>query len=198
MSLIKINLLSLTILVSTFSFAERTAYVTDNLSTAVRSGATNEYRIIYYLPAGTSVTVLDDEPENGFIKVRDDKGREGWTLERFITDQKGARIKLVETQDQLSKALLTIENQKKQHSAEMAKLQQQLDSASNLIEKNQSLQQEISELQTKNSTLEQQNRRMNDRYLQEWFFAGGLTVVVGVVIGVIFGRISRKKRSAWN
>lgn len=177
--------------------AEKTAYVTDNLSTAVRSGATNEYRILYYLPAGSQLTVLDDPAENGFIKIRDDRGREGWTLERFITEQKGARIRLAETQEQLSKALLEIENLKKQHQQQISALQDKMNKSQNLLDEAKNFQQTISELQTKNSTLQQQNRRMNDRYLQEWFFAGAAVIIVGIVIGLLIGRMSRKKKSGW-
>ncbi|NVJ61168.1 MAG: TIGR04211 family SH3 domain-containing protein [Gammaproteobacteria bacterium] len=178
-------------------WAEKTAYVTDNLSTAVRSGATNEYRILFYLPAGTQLTVLDDPAENGFVKVRDGQGREGWTLERFVTEQKGARIRLAETQEQLSKALLEIESLKQQHQKQLSSIQEKMNQSQQLIEEAQNFQQTISELQTKNSTLMQQNRRMNDRYLKEWFFAGSGVILVGIIFGLLLGRMSRKKKSGW-
>ncbi len=183
---------------STVALAEKTAYVTDNLSTAVRSGTSSEYRIVFYVPAGSAVTVLDDPAENGYIKVRDDRGREGWTLERFITDTKGARIRLAETQQKLSEALLEIENLKKQHQSEIKALTSRLESANEIVEKSKSFQMELSEIQTRNTTLEQQNKRLADRFQQEVFFAGAIVVVGGALIGVIIGRFSRKKRSAWN
>ncbi len=183
---------------SALVYAEKTAYVTDNLSTAVRSGTSSEYRILFYVPAGSAITVLDDPAENGYIKVRDERGREGWTLERFITDTKGARIRLAETQQKLSEALLEIENLKKQHQSEIKALTARLDSANEIVERSKSFQKELSELQTRNTTLEQQNRRLADRFQQEVFFAGAIVVVGGALIGVIIGRFSRKKRSAWN
>lgn len=191
-------LMLIALVTSASVFAEKTAYVTDNLSTAVRSGATNEYRILFYVPAGSAITVLDDAPENGFIKVRDSKGREGWTLDRFITDTKGSRIQLEETRQELSAALLTIENLKQQHADEMAKLQEQLASANVIVKKSATFQNEISELQTENATLEQQNKRMADRFQQEVFFAGAIVVAAGCLIGVIIGRVSRKKQSGWS
>jgi len=188
----------LLLFISITSWAERPAYVTDNLSTAVRSGATSEYRIIYYLPAGSELTVLDDPAENGFIKIRDSRGREGWTLERFVTDSKSNRVKLAETQEQLSKALLEIENLKKQHAEEMAAIKERLDSANVIVNKSKTFQQEISELRTSNTTLEQQNRRLADRFQQEVFFAGAIVVAAGALFGFVFGRIARKKRGGWN
>jgi SH3 domain protein len=180
------------------AFAERTAYVTDNLSTAVRSGTSTEYRILFYVPAGAAITVLDEPAENGYIKVRDERGREGWTLERFITNTKGARIRLAETQQQLSEALLEIENLKKQHQNEIKALTARLNAANEIVEKSKSFQQELSELQTRNTVLEQQNRRLADRFQQEVFFAGAIVVVAGAIIGMLIGRFTRRKRSAWN
>jgi SH3 domain protein len=183
---------------SSLALAERVAYVTDNLSTAVRSGTSTEYRILFYVPAGAAITVLDEPAENGYIKVRDEKGREGWTLERFITNTKGARIRLAETQQQLSEALLEIENLKKQHQSEIKALTARLNAANEIVEKSKTFQQQLSELQTRNTVLEQQNRRLADRFQQEVFFAGAIVVIAGAIIGIFIGRYARKKRSAWN
>jgi len=195
---VKRLLLLMLVSISPWLAAEKTAYVTDNLSTAVRSGATNEYRILFYVPAGSQVTVLDDAADNGFIKVRDDRGREGWTLERFIVDTKGARIRLQEVEAQLAEALQTIETMKKQHEGEMSAVQDRLNNANEIVRKSASFQQQISELQTENTTLEQQNRMMADRFQQEVLFAGAIVVLGGMVIGAFLGRMSRKKRSNWN
>ncbi len=185
------------LLIAPLIYAEKTAYVTDNLSTAVRTGATNEYRILYYLPAGTQVTVLDDEIENDFIKVRDERGREGWTLARFITDTKGSIIRLKETQRELNNALQNIEQLKSKHLSEVQNLQERLNSANAIVEASKSYQSLISQLETRNTTLEQQNKRLNDRFEQEVFFAGALVVLGGMFLGFLFGKMGGRKRSQW-
>ncbi len=185
------------LLITPFVYAEKTAYVTDNLSTAVRTGATKENRILYYLPAGTQVTVLDDEVENDFIKVRDERGREGWTLARFITDTKGSIIRLKETQRELNNALQNIEQLKSKHLSEVQNLQERLNSANAIVEASKSYQSLISQLETRNTTLEQQNKRLNDRFEQEVFFAGALVVLGGMFLGFLFGKMGGRKRSQW-
>ncbi|NVJ49320.1 MAG: TIGR04211 family SH3 domain-containing protein [Gammaproteobacteria bacterium] len=191
-------LLILSLCCSSALMAEQTAYVTDNLSTAVRSGATNEYRIVFYLPAGSSVTVLDDAAENGFIKVRDERGREGWTLERFIVETKGARVRLAETQQQLASALSTIETMKTEHEQALKSIQDKLDIANDIVRRSATFQNQISELQTKNATLEQQLELKDGRFREEVFLAGAGVIVVGMFMGMIMGRLFRKKRSSWN
>ncbi|MEE4244838.1 MAG: TIGR04211 family SH3 domain-containing protein [Kangiellaceae bacterium] len=178
--------------------AERTAYVTDNIGSAVRSGTSIEYRILFNINAGSTITVLDDAEENGYVKIRDSRGREGWTLARFITDRKSSRVRLSEVSTALAQANKTITQLKAQHQKELSQLTQQLEQANMIVEKSKYFQEQISELETNNATLSQQNRLASDRYVREQFFYGAAVIVVGIIFGMFISRGGKNKRSGWS
>ena len=127
----------------------------------------------------------DDGPD-----PTEDHGPRG--LQGFHHEHGGA------VQERLAAALLQIEQMKADHQQQVAALKQSLNSANAIVEKSKSFQNQISELQTVNSRLTQQNELFKDRFSQESFLAGAAAIIVGILIGVIFGRISKRKRSGWN
>ena len=67
------------------AFAE-TAYITERLEVPVRSGETRDHRIIRYLQAGSQIEVLKTYG-TGYSQIKDERGREGFVLGRYIVDQ---------------------------------------------------------------------------------------------------------------
>ena len=67
------------------AFAE-TAYITEKLEIPVRSGESREYRVIRYLQAGAQVEILETY-ESGYTKIKDERGREGFVLGRYLVDR---------------------------------------------------------------------------------------------------------------
>ena len=67
------------------AFAE-TAYITEKLEIPVRSGESRDYRIIRYLQAGAQVEILETY-ESGYKKIKDERGREGFVLGRYLVDR---------------------------------------------------------------------------------------------------------------
>ena len=63
-----------------------TAYITEKLEIPVRSGESREYRIIRYLQAGAQVEILETY-ESGYAKIKDERGREGFVLGRYLVDR---------------------------------------------------------------------------------------------------------------
>jgi SH3 domain protein len=78
-------LLGLVASVPLVAYAE-TAYITEKLEVPVRSGESREYRIIRYLQAGARVEMLQTY-ESGYTKIRDERGREGFVLGRYLVDR---------------------------------------------------------------------------------------------------------------
>ena len=120
------------------------AYIIDNLYTFMRSGAGKNYRLLGSVDAGTKLTVLSKE-ENGFIKIKDDKDREGWVESKFISQTPG----LHQQYQTLSSEMSTVQNKLRQAQIELPQLQEHNQSLTN---QNKLLNQQITELQT---TLEQ-------------------------------------------
>ena len=58
-------------LLSTYSVAQSAQWVTDELSVTMRSGKSNQHKIIKFLTSGTSATVLEVDEETGYSLVRE-------------------------------------------------------------------------------------------------------------------------------
>ncbi|MFT7567095.1 MAG: SH3 domain protein, partial [Pseudoalteromonas distincta] len=122
-----------------------TAYIIDNLYTFMRSGASKNYRLLGSVDAGTKLTLLSNE-ENGFIKIKDDKDREGWIETKFITKTAG----LHQQYKTLSSEMSTMQEKLRQAQIELPQLQEQNQT---LTDQNLQLSAQITKLKT---TLEQE------------------------------------------
>lgn len=80
---------------------EKPAFIIDTLSTPVRSGPGNEYRTISTVRAGENVTYIGQNPANGFIKIRDDAGTEGWLSGEYISYSASPKSDLTSLKQQL-------------------------------------------------------------------------------------------------
>ena len=194
--MIKSILLALTSLlgmafITSISAAESTAYISDELLIHVRTGPSDGYRIAYYLKSGTPVTLVEEATESGYQRITDPRGRDGWVESKWVTPTASAKQRLAET-------IREMESLKQQQQRQVATLRQSLNSANAIVEKSRTFQEQISELQTSNTTLAQQNKLLSDRFQQEVFFAGALVLGAGAILGIIIGRFSRKKRSGWS
>ncbi|MFN6971951.1 MAG: TIGR04211 family SH3 domain-containing protein, partial [Rheinheimera sp.] len=81
---------------------EKPAFIIDTLSTPVRSGPGNEFRSIATVGAGENVTYIGQNPANGFIKIRDNAGNEGWLSGEYITYTASPKSSLESLKQQLS------------------------------------------------------------------------------------------------
>jgi SH3 domain protein len=75
-----------------------TRYVTDDLEVTMRSGQSTRNSIVRMLKSGTTLEVLQEEPESGYSLVRLASGTEGWVLTRFLVDQPVAKDVLPDLQ----------------------------------------------------------------------------------------------------
>ncbi len=64
-------------------------YISDELFTYMHSGPGTQYRIIGSVDAGTKVTVVDTNRNEGYSQVIDDRGRKGWVESKYVTNQPG-------------------------------------------------------------------------------------------------------------
>lgn len=78
-------------------------------------------------------------------------------------------------------------------------LAQDIADKGNIIQLNNNLQQQVSELQNEADTLRQQNALQKDRFHKDVFYAGALVLLFGMFLSWVLSRFSRKKRqsSGW-
>lgn len=96
---------------------EKPAFIIDTLSTPVRSGPGNEYRTISTVRAGENVTYIGQNPANGFIKIRDDAGTEGWLSGEYISYNASPKSDLGSLKQQLRQQEMIVAQFEQERSA---------------------------------------------------------------------------------
>lgn len=199
-----------------------TRYVSDELKIPMRSGASNQHRIIKFLISGTPVTVLEASEDNKFTRVELSGGKSGWVLSEDLQDIPSGRARLVSANKKLDK--LREENSKlktsikdlkaevRQLKKENKALQNERTNLSNAMEdlkitaanplslakKNKQLKKELDKVRKHESMLEDENQRLRSSQAQEWFLIGGGVAIGSLILGLIITRINwRRKRNSW-
>ncbi len=190
-------------------------FITDQLALDMRAGPGNQYRIERMVPAGTPVSVLDDD--SGWSRVRLEDGAEGWVLSRLLADQPSARTRLTAAESALesirrehgdSSALEDARDEVERLTEELDEsrtqrqsLRHQLDEASEgleLYEENESLKKQVVDLRREIRDLERERNRLEERTEQRWFLAGGAVLVVGIILGLVLPRLQVQRRRGWS
>ena len=208
-------LLGLVASVPLVAYAE-TAYITEKLEVPVRSGESREYRIIRYLQAGAQVEMLQTY-ESGYTKIRDERGREGFVLGRYLVDRAPSFViagrletevaKQRETIKRLEQDIeaLTAQNKSSNESVKMAKdqlaekeveLKEFLAAAGDSITlRNRlvALETERQVLLADNETLRAEKLAARDDSFKSWFALGAITLAVGWFVGLLMPRVRRSR-----
>lgn len=197
-------------------------YVSDVLVITMRSGKSNQHRIIRTLESGTRLRILTSGKK--YTKVKTDKGETGWVLTRYLSKEPAARIILppiqakleklekenaemakslkivTEERDSLKVAAASLERLEKKHKKLLEESVRLRDAASESL----NLSEESRELSRKNATLESQVdlmmrelKSLRDGNNRLWFLTGAGVILVGIVIGVIIARSRKEKKSSW-
>ena len=209
------RLLGLVASVPLVAFAE-TAYITEKLEVPVRSGESREYRIIRYLQAGAQVEMLQTY-ESGYTKIRDERGREGFVLGRYLVDRAPSFViagrleaevaKQRETIKRLEQDIeaLTAQNKSSNESIRMTKdqlaekeveLKEFLATAGDSITlRNRlvALETERQVLLADNETLRAEKLVARDDSFKSWFALGAVTLAVGWFVGLLMPRVRRSR-----
>jgi len=197
------------------AFAE-TAYITEKLEIPVRSGDSRDYRIIRYLQAGAQVEILETY-ESGYTKIKDERGREGFVLGRYLVDRAPSFViagrleaevaKQKETIKRLRQDIkaLTSQNEssgesvkaiKDQLAKKEAELNEFLATAGDSITlRNRlvALETERQVLLADNETLRAEKLAVGDDSSKSWFALGALTLAAGWFVGLMMPRVRRSR-----
>lgn len=197
------------------AFAEN-AYITEKLEIPVRSGESRDYRIIRYLQAGAQVEILETY-ESGYTKIKDERGREGFVLGRYLVDRAPSFViagrleaevaKQKETIKRLQQDIkaLTSQNEssgesvkaiKEQLAKKEAELNEFLATAGDSITlRNRlvALETERQVLLADNETLRAEKLAAGDDSSKSWFALGALTLAAGWFVGLLMPRVRRSR-----
>jgi SH3 domain protein len=176
-------------------------WVSDNLSTYVRSGPTNGHRIVGTLKAGQKVTLIGSQGE--YSQVRGQSGDLVWILNSDLQAVPGQAERLPQLDSevaQLSEQLKTIDDSWK---ARVQGMQETLDSRKALIDElekrnkdlNEQLDQAQSSLRDTQARLGDENKQVMMRYM----VYGGSIAGAGLLLGLILPALTRgrKRNDRW-
>lgn len=200
----------------------RTAFVTDELKITLRTGESATHRILRMLPTGTRLTVLEDNAETGYSRVRTASGVEGYVLTRQLLEEPVARDRLAAAEaevqalkaapGELSSRLATLRDEhdalQAQHAAlqkaktqvdqEFAALQRTASNSVRIANERNELRKQVASLTREIEDVKQLNRELENKTAQNWFLIGAGVVVGGIILGLILPHLRvRRRKSSW-
>ncbi len=163
------------------------AYVVDNLFIYMHAGAGENYRILGSINAGDSI-LLTGEQENGFSKIRDEKGRSGWVKKRFVTRTPGLNVRYRALSDEVTE----LQNALKTANSQIPALE---DKNTELAQNMAALQSELLRANARTDTLLEEKKRTAQKEKRDLLMYGGAIGLIGVLLGAILASVlSRKSR----
>ncbi|WP_160622324.1 TIGR04211 family SH3 domain-containing protein [Mixta intestinalis] len=202
----KSHLIALTLL--TFSVtlpvhAEEKRYISDELSTWVRSGPGDQYRLVGKLNAGEQVTLLQTNSQSQYGQIRDAEGKTNWIPLAQLSAEPSLRTRVPQLEKQvkdLTDKLANIDNSWNQRTADMQKKVAASDSVINgLKEENQQLKNQLIVAQKKVNAANVQLDDKQRTIIMQWFMYGGGVAGVGLLLGLLLPHMipRRKKNNRW-
>lgn len=207
-------------LISSPAIAVEKRYVTDKLYIQMRSGPSNEHRILKVLQSGEHLIFIGEEGD--FTQVKTDKGTEGWVRTQYLLNEPIAKEKLIFANRELDNLKAELDTARKQRDelqqeVEAAKserastnrsnteLERELERIRNvsenalaLDEKSRKLTQRNQELELQVSTLSAENQELRSDASVSYLIYGGGLVVIGIIGGLILpGLRGRRSNSGW-
>ncbi|MGL6160798.1 MAG: TIGR04211 family SH3 domain-containing protein [Microbulbifer sp.] len=210
---------------STFTVAQTgsTRYITDELHVPMRSGKGNEFRILHRgLPSGTKLTLLEDDPNEGWARVRIPEGEEGWVRRQYLVAEPVAEIKLQRAEANLARfekmegnlggevrrlegenhklntALQAAQEKSRQLEKELNELKALSADTVALNQRHQKLLHQHELLKQEQIMAEAEIQRLSGSDTQKWYMYGALSVGLGAILAMIAPHLRpRRRRSEW-
>lgn len=171
---------------------EKPAFIIDTLSTPVRSGPGNEYRTISTVRAGENVTYIGQNPANGFIKIRDDAGTEGWLSGEYISYSASPKSDVESLKQKLSQQEMIAAQFEQERSSMQAALSA-AEAARDTAVKEAELAKQTTAAITKQLT------EQNPPLAQNKMVIGGGILAAGLLLGLILPVFmpNRRRKDRW-
>lgn len=183
-------------LFSVTAMAQDNHWVSDHLPTFVRSGPTDEYRIVGTLESGDPVTVL--QTQGDYTQVRGPDGDTVWIQSQFVQSEPSAQQQLPALQqkvDQLTQRLDGIDDEWNQRVADMrSELESRKQQVEELQSTNDQLSQAYSQAEGKMREMQARLDTQEEDLLMRYFMYGGGVAGAGLVVGLIVPHLPRRRR----
>lgn len=202
------------LLLTAFTSAAETRYVTEDLTITLRTGPGKDRKIIAFPKSGTPLEIIS--PGDEYTEVQMANGKQGWVLTRFLTSHVPADLvlaqlqkkhaRVVEQYEELRNRASNLNTESKDLAGELAATQKALDKLTSEHETLKSESQEFLKLKAKyeKAVKDSADARARadkvDKELQQLYsselntgllYGGGL-IVLGFITGFIVKRPKRK------
>ncbi|MFJ4397874.1 TIGR04211 family SH3 domain-containing protein [Pseudomonas sp. NPDC089396] len=176
-------------------------WVSDSLSTYVRSGPTDGHRIVGTLKSGQKLTLIGSQ--GNYSQVRGQSGDLVWILTSDLQSVPGQGERLPQLDAQvaeLSGQLKTIDDSWKNR---VQGMQETLDSRKQLVDeleaRNKSLNEQLDQAQSKLRDTQAQLGDENKQVMMRYMVYGGSIAGAGLLMGLILPALTRgrKKNDRW-
>lgn len=203
------------------ALSETTNYVSDKLTIPLRSGTSNQHRIILFIKSGVALKILEVSEDGSYSRISTPDGKEGWVENSNLMNQPSARDRLVSASNKLNKSRETVKELKKavaELKTENRNLSRQLDASKKqgstlegdiahlkkvtanplaLANKNRTLDDDLKTATTLNEQLKNKNERLSDASTKEWFILGAVVSLGSLLFGLLITRIRWQKKKSW-
>ncbi|MDE1190175.1 MAG: TIGR04211 family SH3 domain-containing protein [Pantoea sp.] len=202
----KITLAALSLLAFsaiTPAHADEKRYISDELSTWVRSGPGDQFRLVGKLNAGEEVQLLQTNNDTQYGQIKDSQGRTTWIPLSQLSADPSLRTRVPQLEQQvkdLTDKLQNIDNSWNQRTSDMQNKVASSDSTINgLKDENQKLKNELIVAQKKVSAANVQLDDKQRTIIMQWFMYGGGVLGVGLLLGLLLPHMvpRRKKNDRW-
>ncbi len=198
-----------------------TMYITDELTVPLRSGPSNQHRILHAgLPSGTVMETLSTDEAAGYTQIRTSRGTEGWIRTQYLVSEPIAKVMLERTRAELERArtqLASVRNARQELETNLAnqtnatteaggeieRLEAELDQirrvsakAIDTAEENEQLRETNLRLQDELDDLAEAVTHLENNSENQAILIGAGLLFIGLLLGVIIK--ARPQRSAWS
>ena len=201
----------------------KTAYIKDTLYVPIRSGDSNQYRILHKgLKSGTKLSIIEENDDKTWVKVTTESGIEGWLPSQFISNTKTANLLVDSYKNDAEKARKELNELKMSYASTGEKLKKESSTAEEYFNENTRLTLELQKiksissnaiamdknyqnlleqhelLKTKYDTLFAENENLKaDQRLSFLLYGAGL-LILGMFLMIILPMLKPKQRfSEW-
>ncbi len=181
--------------------SDNQAWVTDELSTYVRSGPTDGYRIIGTLNAGEQVDVL--ETSGNYTRVRNSDGNAVWVLSEELQQTPSAVEQLPALEAQVEELTAELDGINEDWEQRVSSMTETLEVRERRIAEleasNQELDSQAEQSRQQVRGLQARLETQEEDLLMRYFMYGGGVAGAGLLVGLIVPHLPRrrKKRDRW-
>lgn len=175
---------------------DATHWVSDSLTTYVRSGPTDGYRIVGTLTAGEPVTQL--ETSGNYTRVQNADGNSVWILTSELQETPSAQVRVPALEQQVAELSAELDGINEEWESRTASQREALETReariADLEARNEALD---AETEQSRQTIRQLQARLDTQeedLLMRYFMYGGGVAGAGLLVGLIVPHLPRRKR----